>query len=69
MEAHVPIYHMLQEQTVQWCPVKCKCPMNSLIVGVYSDKQWYIPMKQYVNRWSSYVYQLPLTLTAFLNVA
>ena len=21
-----PIYHMLHEQTVPWCPVKCNCP-------------------------------------------
>ena len=26
MGAYAPIYHMLHEQTVPWCPVKCKCP-------------------------------------------
>ena len=24
--AYAPIYHMLHEQTVPWCLVKCKCP-------------------------------------------
>ena len=32
MGAYAPIYHMLHEQTVPWCPVKCKCPSKSVII-------------------------------------
>ena len=38
MGAQAPIYHMLHEQTVPWCPVKCKCPLSSIFLPLHEAK-------------------------------